>query len=240
MAPICSMMKTQNQVSFKPFVSALKPKLAKTQSHKVVLNKPICNKECSNSLNLNIAAGILATTMGLGMLNGSAFASDLSGLTPCSESKAFAKQEKKEIKGLQKRQKLYEADSAPYLALQATIDRTENRFANYAKAGLLCGADGYPHLISDPGMAIKYGHAGEVFIPTIGFLYIAGYIGSVGRNYIQAVKKEKKPTEKEIIIDVPLALRLSAQGFAWPIQAVKELRNGTLTEKEDNITVSPR
>lgn len=104
---------------------------------------------------------------------------------------------------------MYEKDSAPYLALQATIDRTNNRFANYAKAGLLCGTDGYPHLISDPGMALKYGHAGEVFIPTIGFLYVAGYIGTVGRNYLQAVKKEKKPTEKEIIIDVPLALSLS-------------------------------
>lgn len=58
----------------------------------------------------------------------------------------------------------YEADSAPAVALKATIDRTEKRFANYAKAGLLCGADGLPHLISDPGLALKYGHAGEVFV----------------------------------------------------------------------------
>lgn len=46
------------------------------------------------------------------------------------------------------------------------MDRTEKRFANYAKAGLLCGADGLPHLISDPGLALKYGHAGEVFVST--------------------------------------------------------------------------
>lgn len=46
------------------------------------------------------------------------------------------------------------------------MNRTENRFANYAKAGLLCGADGLPHLISDPGLALKYGHAGEVFVST--------------------------------------------------------------------------
>lgn len=58
----------------------------------------------------------------------------------------------------------YEADSAPALALKATMERTENRFANYAKAGLLCGNDGLPHLISDPGLALKYGHAGEVFV----------------------------------------------------------------------------
>jgi photosystem I subunit 3 len=60
----------------------------------------------------------------------------------------------------------YEADSAPAIAIKATIDRTEKRFANYAKAGLLCGADGLPHLISDPGLALKYGHAGEVFVST--------------------------------------------------------------------------
>ncbi len=58
----------------------------------------------------------------------------------------------------------YEAGSAPALALEATIERTKNRFANYAKAGLLCGNDGLPHLISDPGLALKFNHAGEVFV----------------------------------------------------------------------------
>ena len=58
----------------------------------------------------------------------------------------------------------YEADSAPALALKATMDRTEKRFATYAKQGLLCGTDGLPHLISDPGLAIRYGHAGETLV----------------------------------------------------------------------------
>ena len=120
------------------------------------------------------------------------------------------------------------------------MERTESRFANYAKAGLLCGNDGLPHLISDPGLALKYGHAGEVFIPTIGFLYVAGWIGYVGRQYLNLVRGEAKPTEKEIIIDVPMALKLSAEGFGWPLRVVSELRAGTLTEKEENITISPR
>jgi photosystem I subunit 3 len=165
---------------------------------------------------------------------------DIAGLTPCSESKAYAKRLKNEVKGLNKRLKNYEADSAPALAIKATIDRTEKRFANYAKAGLLCGADGLPHLISDPGLALKYGHAGEVFIPTFGFLYVAGWIGYVGRLYLNAVRKEAKPTEKEIIIDVPAALRFAWQGATWPVQVVAELRANTLTEKAENITVSPR
>uniref|UniRef100_UPI003003A6C0 Photosystem I reaction center subunit III PsaF n=1 Tax=Coelastrella TaxID=75800 RepID=UPI003003A6C0 len=165
---------------------------------------------------------------------------DIAGLTPCSESAAYAKRLKNEVKGLNKRLKNYEADSAPAIALKATIERTQNRFANYAKAGLLCGADGLPHLISDPGLALKYGHAGEVFIPTFGFLYVAGWIGYVGRLYLNMVKGEAKPTEKEIIIDVPAALRLTWQGATWPVQVVAELRANTLTEKAENITISPR
>ena len=74
-------------------------------------------------------------------------------------------------------------------------------------------------------------------IPTIGFLYIAGWIGYVGRQYLNIVKAEKKPTEKEIIIDVPLALRLSLQGAAWPLKAVRELQQGSLVERAENITV---
>lgn len=53
-------------------------------------------------------------------------------------------------------------------------------------------------------------------IPTFGFLYVAGWIGNVGRQYLQAVKKDK-PYEKEIIIDVPLAIRLASQGAGWPL-----------------------
>ena len=61
----------------------------------------------------------------------------------------------------------YEADSAPALALNASIERTEKRFATYAKQGLLCGTDGLPHLISDPGLAIRYGHTGETLVSDV-------------------------------------------------------------------------
>lgn len=75
-------------------------------------------------------------------------------------------------------------------------------------------------------------------IPTIGFLYVAGYIGHVGRGYIIKVKEDAKPTDKEIILDVPLALKLAFSGWAWPLAAIQELRNGSLLEKDENITVS--
>ena len=58
----------------------------------------------------------------------------------------------------------YEEGSAPALALEATIAKTEARFAKYGKQGLLCGTDGLPHLIADPGLALRYGHAGDIFV----------------------------------------------------------------------------
>ncbi len=62
----------------------------------------------------------------------------------------------------------YEAGSAPAIALEATMERTKSRFAMYAKQGVLCGNDGLPHLIADPGLALKYNHAGEIFVSGMG------------------------------------------------------------------------
>jgi photosystem I subunit 3 len=165
---------------------------------------------------------------------------DISGLTPCAESAQFEKKKAQAIKKLDVRLKKYDADSAPAVANRATMDRTEARFKNYADAGLLCGADGLPHLIADPGLATRYGHSGEIFIPTFGFLYAAGAIGWAGREYLKEARKEKKPSDMEIIIDVPKALAICARSFGWPIFTMAELKDGTLTEKAENITVSPR
>ena len=159
------------------------------------------------------------------------------GLTPCKKNKAFAKREKAEIKALEKRLKKYDADSAPALALKATMEKTKTRFANYGEAGLLCGADGLPHLIVDGNLE----HLGEFAVPGLGFLYVAGWIGYAGRSYVMLNKEQsKKPTEGEIIIDVPMALGLMMEAGAWPVKTFFELKNGTLTAPESEITVSPR
>ncbi|NJP09838.1 MAG: Photosystem I reaction center subunit III [Leptolyngbyaceae cyanobacterium RU_5_1] len=134
-------------------------------------------------------------------------------LTPCSESAAFAQRAKSSV--------------------SPTAGR---RFDFYAKSGALCGEDGLPHLVVDPDAA----HAGEFAIPAVLFLYIAGWIGWVGRAYIQAAKKSSNPEEKEIIIDVPLAVQLMLTGFAWPLVALKEFTTGELTAKDNEISVSPR
>lgn len=151
---------------------------------------------------------------------------DISGLTPCKESKQFAKREKQQVKKLEAAMSKYEPDSAPALALKATIEKTKHRFEEYGKQGLLCGSDGLPHLIVNGDQR----HWGEFITPGLLFLYIAGWIGWAGRSYLIAIRDEKKPTQKEIIIDVPLANRLIWRAFNWPVSAYREYVNGELVD----------
>lgn len=192
---------------------------------------------CSAEKSVGKAASAIALAAAIAVATPQIANADVAGLTPCKDSKAFAKREKKEVSKLQNRLKNYEEGSAPALALQASIDRTQARFEKYGKQGLLCGTDGLPHLIVDGDQA----HLSEFVFPGLVFLYIAGWIGWVGREYLIAVKSTaKKPTEKEIIIDVPLALKLTTTGLTWPIAAVSALRNGSLIVPDSKITVSPR
>lgn len=161
---------------------------------------------------------------------------DVGGLTKCSDSPAFAKRLKTSVKKLELRMSQYEADSPPALALQQQIDRTQSRFDKYSRSELLCGTDGLPHLIADG----RWSHAAEFILPGFGFIYISGWIGWVGRKYIRAVSTTKNPTESEIIINVPLALKIMTTGYIWPISAWQELISGDLVASKDEITVSPR
>ncbi|MCU0565159.1 MAG: Photosystem I reaction center subunit III [Oculatellaceae cyanobacterium Prado106] len=136
---------------------------------------------------------------------------DVAGLTPCGETKAFVQR-----------------------AANAKTPQAKARFESYSKA--LCGTDGLPHLIVDG----RWSHVGEFTIPGILFLYIAGWIGWVGRAYLISVRAEKDPEMKEIIIDVPRAIKYMISGFAWPLAAFGELTTGKLTAKDNEITVSPR
>lgn len=161
---------------------------------------------------------------------------DIGGLTKCSESPAFTKRLNSSVKKLQQRLSTYEADSPPALALEQQIDRTKARFDKYSRSDLLCGTDGLPHLIADG----RWSHAAEFILPGFGFIYISGWIGWVGRKYVRAVSTIKNPAESEIIINVPLALKIMSTGFIWPISAWQEFKSGALIAPKDEITVSPR
>ena len=161
---------------------------------------------------------------------------EIGGLTKCSESPAFSKRLKASVKKLEQRMNTYEAGTPPALALKQQIERTEARFDKYSRSELLCGTDGLPHLIADG----RCSHAAEFILPGFGFLYIAGWIGWVGRKYLRAVSTTKNPAENEIIINVPLALKIMTTGYIWPISAWQEFVSQDLVAPTDKVTVSPR
>ena len=161
---------------------------------------------------------------------------EIGGLTKCSESSTFNKRLKTSVKKLEQRKSQYEENSPPALALKQQIDRTNARFEKYSRSDLLCGADGLPHLIADG----RWSHASEFIFPGFGFIYIAGWIGWVGRKYIKAVSNVKNPAENEIIINVPLALKIMTTGYIWPIAAWQEFISNELVAPTNQITVSPR
>jgi photosystem I subunit 3 len=142
-----------------------------------------------------------------------------------------------EVDGYTARLATFKAGSEPAAYLTGKIAQTEARFAKYAEGGLLCGEDGLPHLITDG----RLDRIGEFTIPALMFLYIAGWIGWVGRAYLIAIHKDKATAQqKEILIDVPLALKFMLTGFAWPLAALKEFGTGELVVPENEVTVSPR
>lgn len=141
------------------------------------------------------------------------------GLVPCSESPEF----------LQRAQN----------ARPSTDKRpARDRFQYYIDNNALCGPEGLPRLIVDG----RPGHLGDITLPGLAFLYIAGWIGWAGRSYIRATKKIEgaAPESKEIALDVPLALKCGWLGATWPVGAVKEFLSGELVAKDEEIPVSPR
>lgn len=163
-------------------------------------------------------------------------AADVAGLIPCSQSAVYTKKLNSSITKLENRIKKYEKNSPPTLALEKQIENTKKRFDLYAKSGLLCGNDGLPHLIVDG----RFDHVAEFTVPGIMFIYITGWIGWVGRKYLRTVSTQENSTQKEIIIDVPIALSIMTSGFSWPLSAWQEFTSDDLLQNSEDITVSPR
>jgi photosystem I subunit III len=157
---------------------------------------------------------VLCLSLGFAAPAAASIAGDnVAGLVPCNESAAFQKR-----------------------ASAATTASDKARFEFYGNTSLLCGPEGLPHLVVDGDLS----HAGEFLIPSVLFLFIAGWIGWAGRSYVIAARKSSSPEEKEIIIDVPLAIKCSLAAATWPLLAFKEIATGEMFAKQDEITVSPR
>ena len=158
---------------------------------------------------------MLVFALWLGVAPSASAESDVSGLlVPCRDSAVFAQRAKDSVS----------AGAA-------------GRFQKYADAGLLCGKeDGLPHLIADGHL----NHAGEFIIPGVLFLYLAGWLGWAGRNYLQTVHKNGNDEYKEIQIDVPVAIQSFIAALFWPLTFVQQILSGALQEDDAKIPVSPR
>lgn len=161
---------------------------------------------------------------------------EFSNLVPCEKSSAFQKRSTASIKKLESRLKLYSVESLQSQNLKKQIENTKIRFTKYSNSNLLCGKDGLPHLITSG----QWNHASEFIYPGLLFLYITGWIGWVGRKYLQYAGTTENAFENEIIINVPIALSIMTSGFLWPIDAWKEFQTQKLLATDQDITLSPR
>jgi photosystem I subunit 3 len=157
-------------------------------------------------------------------------------LTPCKDSTAFQKRLTTSVKKLENRLKLYTPNSKESDFLLKEIESTKTRFERYQSSNLLCGKEGLPRIIASG----QWDHANEFVIPGILFIYITGWIGWVGRKYVQYASTTENPFENEIIINVPVAISIMNSGFLWPVNAWKEFVSGDLLATDDNVTISPR
>ena len=141
---------------------------------------------------------------------------DIAGLTPCGDTPAY----------VQKAKNFRNTTDDP--------NSGQIRAERYAQA--LCGPEGNPHLIVDG----RWSHMGDFFIPSIMFLYIAGWIGWAGRSYLIAIRDEKNAEMQEVVINVPLAVSKMLAAATWPLLAFAEITTGKMFADESEITVSPR
>jgi photosystem I subunit 3 len=135
-------------------------------------------------------------------------------VVPCKESTAFLQRAK---------------NAAPGSAA--------DRFKKIIDADMYCGKDdGLPRLIADGRLS----RIGDFILPGILFLYLSGWLGWAGRNYLNVVKKRENPEYNEIMIDVPLAVQCFAGALLWPLQAAKEILTGEIQQKDESVPVSIR
>jgi len=161
---------------------------------------------------------------------------EFSNLVPCKSSTAFEKRLNSEVKKLENRLKFYTPESKEAKSLIHEVETTKARFERYGNSNLLCGKEGLPRIIASG----QWDHANEFVIPGLLFIYITGWIGWVGRKYLQYASKTEDAFQNEIILNVPKALGISTSGFLWPIEAWQEFKNGQLVASEEDITISPR
>lgn len=143
----------------------------------------------------------------------------------CKDNKKYKKRSKDMLFKLTKRQGKYPKGSVVYNRYEVQVVDTKKRIEAYG--GRYCDKkDGLPRVIAS-GENVR----GGIVIPSLMFLYTAGWIGWAGRSYLLRTQDK----EKEINIDVPLALTCMASGFSWPVQAWQAIVNGEMAAKDKDF-----
>lgn len=130
--------------------------------------------------------------------------------------------------------------------MKKSVARTEERFANIANSGRFCETlTGNPVYLADPGLQFWTGRSWDIFIPTLGFVYFNGWIFHQGRKYLNWIKSTSKTAqearERELVTgtDWPMVIKFLVEGWAWPVDAVEQLKTGRLRGNEKYITDVP-
>jgi len=143
----------------------------------------------------------------------------------CKDNKKYHKKIKDQIYKITQRQKKYPKGSVVFNRFEKKVALTKAREEAYGDR--YCGKkDGRPRVIAT-GENVR----GGVVIPSLMFLYTAGWIGWAGRSYLIRTQDEKK----ELNIDVPLALTCMASGFSWPVAVWQDIVNGELVVKDTDL-----
>ncbi|CAE8611771.1 unnamed protein product [Polarella glacialis] len=149
-------------------------------------------------------------------------------LEPCGVNKKFAKRMKDEVYKIGAKQKKAAAAFMPVKEFDKKIEAVKTRQAAYADR--FCGKkDGLPRTIAT-GELVR----GGVVVPGLMFLYTAGWIGYAARSYLMRTGNE----QKEMNIDVPLAVQCMASGFSWPVNAWQEIVNGDFVVPDRYVSPS--
>jgi len=167
-----------------------------------------------------LLAGVVLTTMSTPAHAGLAEAWSIKSsayLNMCKDNKKYHKRFKDQLYKIQKKQKGFPDGTSVFVRLQQQVDIL--KLKEEVLGNRYCGLkDGFPRTIATGETDVR----GSAVWPAAAFLYTAGWIGWSGRTYLMRTNS----IDKELNIDVPLALTCMASGFSWPVQATQSVTSG--------------
>lgn len=148
--------------------------------------------------------------------------------SPCGENKKFKKKNKDRIQSAEKRMSKIAPGTVVHTWWKERVERFQRMETNWANRW--CDKQtGLPIVLTT-----FTNERGAIWVPSAIFLYTAGWIGWAGRSYLQRTQD----AQKEIFIDVPLAVMCMASGFSWPVTAWQEIVDGKMAVPSEDLPLN--